>query len=120
MCRSPLSQTGPELPSLNALPRHGLPRLTLIPPNSAGLGGPPTGLNPQPSTVNEGAPVTEQGVHPGNTDFPGVPSATGNVLTNDTDVDTIRRLFVDDFGYQHVDALGLENDPLFKLATASA
>src|SRR6185295_1526870 len=32
--------------------------------------------------------VTESGVNPGNTPFAGDPSATGNVLTNDTDVDT--------------------------------
>src|SRR5204863_3220576 len=32
--------------------------------------------------------VTESGVNPGNTPFTGDPSATGNVLTNDTDVDT--------------------------------
>ena len=31
--------------------------------------------------------VIEAGVNPGNTSFPGDPSATGNVLTNDTDVD---------------------------------
>jgi VCBS repeat-containing protein len=31
--------------------------------------------------------VTEQGVNPGNTAFAGTPTATGNVLTNDTDVD---------------------------------
>ena len=31
--------------------------------------------------------VTEAGVNPGNTPFAGDPSATGNVLTNDTDVD---------------------------------
>ena len=32
--------------------------------------------------------VTESGVNPGNTAFAGTPSATGNILTNDTDVDT--------------------------------
>src|SRR5439155_219092 len=32
--------------------------------------------------------VTESGVNPANTAFAGDPSATGNVLTNDTDVDT--------------------------------
>ncbi len=31
--------------------------------------------------------VVEAGVNPGNTPFPGDPSASGNVLTNDTDVD---------------------------------
>ena len=35
-----------------------------------------------------GDAVTEAGVNPGNTPFAGDPSATGNVLTNDTDVDT--------------------------------
>jgi len=33
-------------------------------------------------------PVTESGVNPGNTAFAGDPSASGNVLTNDTDVDS--------------------------------
>ena len=37
---------------------------------------------------NGGDAVTESGVNPGNTPFAGDPSATGNVLTNDTDVDT--------------------------------
>jgi VCBS repeat-containing protein len=36
---------------------------------------------------NSGDPVVESGVNPGNTPFAGDPSATGNVLTNDTDVD---------------------------------
>ncbi|MES2193461.1 MAG: VCBS domain-containing protein [Pseudomonadota bacterium] len=39
------------------------------------------------ATVDCGAAV-EAGVKPGNTPFAGTPSATGNVLTNDTDVDT--------------------------------
>jgi len=34
------------------------------------------------------AAVTESGVNPGNTPFAGTSTATGNVLTNDTDVDT--------------------------------
>ena len=34
-------------------------------------------------------PVTESGVNPGNTAFTGDPSAAGNVLTNDTDVDIL-------------------------------
>src|SRR5439155_906882 len=37
--------------------------------------------------TNSGDAVTESGVNPGNTAFPGDASATGNVLTNDTDVD---------------------------------
>ena len=37
---------------------------------------------------NAGDAVVESGVNPGNTPLPGDPSATGNVLTNDTDVDT--------------------------------
>ena len=37
---------------------------------------------------NGGDAVVESGVNPGNTPFAGDPSATGNVLTNDTDVDT--------------------------------
>src|SRR5205085_11731869 len=50
-----------------------------------------TGTNDAPVAVadnNAGDPVTESGVNPGNTPFPGDPSASGNVLTNDTDVDT--------------------------------
>ena len=35
-----------------------------------------------------GDAVIEAGVNPGNTPFAGDPSAIGNVLTNDTDVDT--------------------------------
>ena len=37
---------------------------------------------------NAGDPVTESGVNPGNTPFAGDPSAAGNVLTNDLDVDS--------------------------------
>ena len=37
--------------------------------------------------TNAADAVTESGVNPGNTPFPGDPSATGNVLTNDTDPD---------------------------------
>ena len=50
-----------------------------------------TGTNDAPVAVadgNAGDAVTETGVNPGNTPFPGDPSASGNVLTNDTDVDT--------------------------------
>ena len=50
-----------------------------------------TGTNDAPVAVadtNAGDAVTEAGVNPGNTPFAGDPSATGNVLTNDTDVDT--------------------------------
>src|SRR5262249_38724653 len=50
-----------------------------------------TGTNDKPiavADVNGADVVTEQGVNPGNTPFAGDPSATGNVLTNDTDVDT--------------------------------
>ena len=32
--------------------------------------------------------MVESGVNPGNTPFAGDPAAAGNVLTNDTDVDT--------------------------------
>ena len=49
-----------------------------------------TGANDAPAAVaddNAGDAVTESGVNPGNTPFPGDPSATGNVLANDTDVD---------------------------------
>ena len=49
------------------------------------------GTNDAPVAVadtNAGDPVTEAGVNPGNTPFAGDPTATGNVLTNDTDVDT--------------------------------
>jgi VCBS repeat-containing protein len=50
-----------------------------------------TGTNDAPVAVadtNAGDPVVESGVNPGNTPFPGDPSAAGNVLANDTDVDT--------------------------------
>ena len=50
-----------------------------------------TGTNDAPVAVadtNGGDAVTEAGSIPGNTAFAGDPSATGNVLTNDTDVDT--------------------------------
>ena len=49
-----------------------------------------TGTNDKPVAVadsNGGDAVVESGVNPGNTPFAGDPSATGNVLTNDTDVD---------------------------------
>ena len=49
-----------------------------------------TGTNDAPVAVadtNSGDAVTEQGVNPANTAFPGDPTASGNVLTNDTDVD---------------------------------
>ena len=46
------------------------------------------GGNDTPIAVaDSSAAVTEQGVNPGNTAFAGNPTATGNVLTNDTDVD---------------------------------
>ena len=48
------------------------------------------GTNDQPIAVaddNSGDAVTEAGVNPGNDAFAGDPSASGNVLTNDTDVD---------------------------------
>jgi VCBS repeat-containing protein len=38
--------------------------------------------------TNSGDPVAEAGVNPGNTPFAGDPSATGNVLGNDTDPDS--------------------------------
>ena len=50
-----------------------------------------TGTNDAPVAVadtNAADAVTEAGVNPGNTPFAGDPSAAGNVLTNDTDVDT--------------------------------
>ena len=50
-----------------------------------------TGGNDAPVAVddsNGGDLVIESGVNPGSTPFAGDPSATGNVLTNDTDVDT--------------------------------
>ena len=49
-----------------------------------------TGTNDGPVAVtdsNAGDAVAESGVNPGNTPFAGDASATGNVLTNDTDVD---------------------------------
>ena len=50
-----------------------------------------TGTNDAPVAVadgNAGDAVIESGVNPGNTPFAGDPSAAGNVLTNDTDVDS--------------------------------
>ncbi len=50
-----------------------------------------TGTNDAPVAVadgNAGDAVVESGVNPGNTPVAGDPSATGNVLTNDTDVDS--------------------------------
>ena len=50
-----------------------------------------TGTNDAPVAVvdsNAADAVVESGVNPGNTSFPGDPAASGNVLTNDTDVDT--------------------------------
>ena len=50
---------------------------------------PVTNASPVAATdVNPGAPVVEQGVNPGNTPFGGVDTASGNVLSNDLDVDT--------------------------------
>ena len=49
------------------------------------------GTNDGPIAVantNAGDPVVESGVNPGNTPFAGDPTAVGNVLTNDTDLDT--------------------------------
>src|SRR5690348_3839520 len=49
-----------------------------------------TGTNDAPvavADVNGLDAVVESGVNPGNTAFAGDPSASGNVLTNDTDVD---------------------------------
>ena len=53
--------------------------------------GDSTVLNQPPVAVadtNAGDPVVEAGVNPGNTVFAGDASASGNVLANDTDVDT--------------------------------
>ncbi len=49
------------------------------------------GADDAPTAVadnNAGDPVIESGVNPGNTPFAGDPSAAGNVLTNDLDVDS--------------------------------
>jgi VCBS repeat-containing protein len=49
-----------------------------------------TGTNDSPVAIandNGGDAVTEAGVNPDDTPFPGDPLATGNVLTNDTDAD---------------------------------
>src|SRR5262249_20364367 len=49
---------------------------------------PVTNANPVAvSDVNDGPPVVEKGVNPGNTPFDGVDTATGNVLANDFDID---------------------------------
>ncbi len=58
-----------------------------------------TGTNDAPVANVDGNgsdAVTESGVNPGNTPFPGDPSASGNVLTNDTDIDTGAALTVAD------------------------
>src|SRR6185369_8019497 len=50
-----------------------------------------TGTNDAPvasADSNAVDPVVEAGVNPGNTPFPGDPSAAGNVLANDSDPDT--------------------------------
>src|SRR5262249_45599233 len=50
-----------------------------------------TGTNDRPVAVadsNGEDTVVEAGVHPGNNPFDGNPTASGNVLTNDTDVDS--------------------------------
>ncbi len=48
-----------------------------------------TGTNDAPVGVPDSASVVESGVNPGNTAFAGTPSATGNVLANDTDPDAL-------------------------------
>jgi VCBS repeat-containing protein len=56
-----------------------------------------TGTNDAPVAVadnNRGDAVTEAGVNPGNTPFPGDVSAVGNVLTNDSDPDAGDSLIV--------------------------
>ena len=45
------------------------------------------GANNPPVANADTAAVVESGVNPGNTAFAGTPTASGNVLTNDTDVD---------------------------------
>ena len=45
------------------------------------------GANSPPVGVADSAAVAESGVNPGNTAFAGTPSASGNVLANDTDPD---------------------------------
>ena len=47
-----------------------------------------TNVNETPTANTDSAAVSESGVNPGNTAFAGTPTATGNVLTNDTDIDT--------------------------------
>ena len=46
-----------------------------------------TAVNDAPLANTDSAAVTESGVNPGNSAFAGTPSASGNVLTNDTDPD---------------------------------
>ena len=48
-----------------------------------------SGTNDSPVANPDFAAVTASGVNPGNTPFVGTLAASGNVLTNDTDVDTI-------------------------------
>ena len=67
------------------------------------------GTNDSPVAIADVATVTESGVAPGgNTAFAGTPSASGNVLTNDTDVDDGEKITLkvteDSFG-------GLAGDP---------
>ena len=47
-----------------------------------------TGTNDAPVAVADFASVVASGVNPGNAVFAGTPTASGNVLANDTDVDT--------------------------------
>jgi len=45
------------------------------------------GVNDAPVAGGDSGAVVEAGVKPGNTDFAGTPTASGNVLTNDTDAE---------------------------------
>lgn len=67
---------------------HGGTSTTTLTVNITGTNDTPV-ANAEPVAVDDhGAPVSEQGVNPGNDAFPGVSLVSGNVLTNDTDVDT--------------------------------
>ena len=70
---------------------HGGTATTTLTIQITGTNDAPVGTNDAPlaaSDTNTGDPIVEKGVNPGNTPFNGTATATGNVLTNDVDVDT--------------------------------
>ncbi|MAW91609.1 MAG: hypothetical protein CL574_11065 [Altererythrobacter sp.] len=83
------------LPATQALNEGDSVPLTYVIQVSDGVGGTTTrevvitvtGTNDSPVAASESGSVTEAGVNPGNSDQSGIATASGNVLTNDTDVD---------------------------------